>query len=215
MVKIEPGKPLPDHTRLDYDECCAKLTLEAFFPDRYCNLVLADKPDLHGDGVGIEVTLADDRKKQEAVNNWVKANSCSDENRRAFYIERMRQLGVEYTGGVQGWPGFDTSFRQIAEAVEKKINRLKTGNYKSFPRYELFIITDIWLSPEKKAEADRYFFYGEINAYFQTVYVFSQGYEFHIYNTKDNNHQLLLINSSEQTKRNIRARQMVEEGECE
>ena len=150
MVAIDPGKPLPDHTKLDYDECCAKITLEELFPARYQNLILADKPDLQGNEVGIEVTLADDCKKQEAVGNWVRANSTYDARIRDSAIERMRQLGVEYTGGIQSWPGFDTSFRQIENAVKKKIEKLKTGNYRIFPRYELFVFTDIWLSPEKK-----------------------------------------------------------------
>ncbi len=213
MVKIEPGKPLPDHTRLDYDECCAKLTLEEVFPERYHDLLLADKPDLQGNGVGIEVTIANDRKKQEAVSNWVKANSTDNEKIRDSAIERMRQLGVEYTGGIQGWPGFDNSFHLIAAAVETKMDKLATGNYALFPRYELFLFTDIWLSPEKKAEADAYFFSGNVAQFYQTVYVFSQGHEMHAFDTEKNTYRLLLIDTSEQSKRNIRARQMVEEGE--
>ena len=31
MLKIEKDKPLPSHTRLDYDECYAKIILEKFF----------------------------------------------------------------------------------------------------------------------------------------------------------------------------------------
>ena len=215
MVKIEPGKPLPDHTRLYYDECCAKLTLEEVLPMRYHDLLLADKPDLQGNGVGIEVTIADDRKKQEAVSNWVKANYAENEGTRTRSIERMRQLGVEYTGGIQGWPGFDTSFYQIAAAVEMKMDKLSKGNYALFPRYELFLFTDIWLSPKKKTEADEYFFSGKVKRFFQTVYVFSQGHEMHVFDTENNTYRLLLVDTSEQTNRNIRARRMVEEGEQE
>ena len=72
MVAIDPGKPLPDHTKLDYDECCAKLTLEELFPERYAQLTLADKPDLQGQDVGIEVTVANDPKMQEALNKYKK-----------------------------------------------------------------------------------------------------------------------------------------------
>lgn len=214
-MKIEPGKPLPDHTRLDYDECCAKITLEELFPAQYQNLILADKPDLQGNEVGIEVTIADDRKKQEAVGNWVRANSTDNESVKANSIERMWQLGVEYTGGIQGWPGFDTSFQQIANAVKKKIEKLKAGNYRPFPRYELFVFTDIWLCPEKKTEADVFFFSGDVKPYYQKVYLFSQGNEFHIFDTENNAYQMLVIDSSEQTRRNLLARQMVEEGERE
>lgn len=214
-MKIEPGKPLPDHTKLDYDECCAKITLEELFPAQYQNLILADKPDLQGNEVGIEVTIADDRKKQEAVGNWVRANSTEDKKIRDSAIERMRQLGVEFTGGIQGWPGVDTSFRQIENAVNKKIEKLKAGNYRPFPRYELFVFTDIWLCPEKKTEADVFFFSGDVKPYYQKVYLFSQGNEFHIFDTENNAYQMLVIDSSEQTRRNLLARQMVEEGERE
>ena len=82
-MKIDKNKPLPDHTKLDYDECCAKLILEELFPNRYHNLLLADKPDLQGTNVGIEVTIANDSKMQEALNNWVKAYNCSDEKKKA------------------------------------------------------------------------------------------------------------------------------------
>ena len=72
-MKIEKDKPLPDHTKLDYDECCALLTLKELFPEQYSELILDDKPDLQGREVGIEVTIAGDRKHQEALSNWVKA----------------------------------------------------------------------------------------------------------------------------------------------
>ena len=100
-MKIDKNKPLPDHTKLKYDECCAKLILEELFLDRYKNLLLADKPDLQGINVGIEVTTADDHNKQESMSNWVKAYNCQDEKARNNKIERLAQLGVKYTGGVQ------------------------------------------------------------------------------------------------------------------
>ena len=46
MKKIEKNKPLPCHTRLNYDECYAKIILETFFPELFHNLEIKDKPDL-------------------------------------------------------------------------------------------------------------------------------------------------------------------------
>lgn len=37
-MKIDKNKPLPDHTKLHYDECCALLVLKELFPDRYSKL---------------------------------------------------------------------------------------------------------------------------------------------------------------------------------
>lgn len=87
-MKIDKNKPLPDHTKLDYDECCALLILRELFPDRYSTLEIDDKPDLQGLKVGVEVTIADDRNRQEALNNWIKACYCDDEKKRKYYIER-------------------------------------------------------------------------------------------------------------------------------
>ncbi len=58
---------MPDHTIIDYDECCALLILKELFPERYTDLVLDDKPDLQGRKIGIEVTIAIERDHQEAV----------------------------------------------------------------------------------------------------------------------------------------------------
>ncbi len=68
-MRIEKNKPLPNHTKLNYDECCAKLILEELFPKRYHKLALSDKPDLQGEEVGIEVTIANNQKMEEARNN--------------------------------------------------------------------------------------------------------------------------------------------------
>ena len=57
-MKIRKNDPLPDHTKLDYYECVAKITLEDLFPDRYQDLKVLDKPDLQGKEIGIEVTKA-------------------------------------------------------------------------------------------------------------------------------------------------------------
>lgn len=80
-MKIDKNKPLPEHTKLDYDECCALLVLKELFPDRYNTLEISDKPDLQGVNVGVEVTIADDKNHQEALKNWVKAYHCDDEKK--------------------------------------------------------------------------------------------------------------------------------------
>ena len=66
MAKIEKDRPLPSHTKLDYDECYAKIVLEKFFPDQYENLQISDKPDLRdiSNNIGIFRTL----KKKNRIN---------------------------------------------------------------------------------------------------------------------------------------------------
>ena len=209
-MKIKKDKPLPNHTKLDYDECCAKLILEELFPERYGKLLLADKPDLQGKGVGIEVTVANDRNMQEALHNWIRAVSSSDEEKRKRNINRMRQLGVEYTGGIQSWPVSAPSFALTKHAIEGKIKKLKKGNYIPFSRYELFVFTDPWYHEDIVAKAKEYLYDESVSAYFQTVYVLSEGADLHVFETCERTHQEIVIDHFEQTDRNMRARHMVE-----
>ena len=60
---------MPRHTKLDYDECYAKIILEMFFPAKYQDLQISDRPDLRTkDGnIGIEVTSAIPQEEQEAL----------------------------------------------------------------------------------------------------------------------------------------------------
>ena len=213
FMKIDKDKPLPDHTKLDYDECRAKLILEELFPNRYYDLLIADKPDLQGDNVGIEVTIAHDQKMQEALGNWVKANYCPDEKKKGRYIDRMEQLGVKYTGGVQSWPGSSQSFALTKTAIEAKISKLKKGIYKPFPRYELFIFTDTWYHETVLEDAKRYIFNNEVSESYKTIYVLSEGADLHVFETDLCVHQNIKIAFSEQSDRNIRARRMVEDAE--
>lgn len=213
MVASRRSGPLPDHTKLNYYECCAKLVLEDLFPERYGQLVLADKPDLQGDGIGVEVTIADDRNKQEAVSNWVKAYNCTDPKKQRNYIKRMNQLGVEYSGGVQGWPGFNTSPEVVLSAVEKKVKTLKKGQYKCFPCYELFVHTNIWVPRSEVRQVYSAFF--DLVDSFSVITILCQGSELHRFDIDNKQYSFLELDNSEQTRRNIRARQIVEDGERE
>ena len=149
----------------------------------------------------------------EAVVNWVKANNCDDENKKKRAIERMSQLGVEYTGGFQSYPGTKPSFKYSKTAAEAKTKKIKSGGYKPFPSYELFIITDIWQTEEVVAEAEEYFFSDELGMVFCKVYVLEPGGILHIFNSKSKEYKVIQIDRYDQDVRNIRAREMVEEAE--
>lgn len=217
VSKIDKTKPLPDHTRINYYECCAKLILEEVFPERYSELKLDDAPDIQGCDVGIEVTIGNNQKKMEALNNWVKANACEDDKKRKKYTERMAQLGVKYTGGVQGWPLETPSFKETKNAVNGKIKKLQNGGYKEFPRYELFVFTDTWYHDTIIRTAKEHFFEESVCDWFKTIYVFSMETDLHIFETDIKEHTVINIETSEQSDRNRRARRMVEDAEdmCE
>lgn len=204
-------KILFEHTKLDYFECCAFLVLTEIFPNKYPKLEILDKPDLQGTEVGVEVTIANNRRFQEAQKNWSKANNCTDEKKKTKYIERMMQLGVVYTGGVQLWNIPPSSIECVKEAVDTKIEKLKKGGYKRFEYYELFIFADLWMYEEKVECLKKYFSENDVYKHYKCIYVLEEGYHLHIF--QKDNYNDIVIDESEQTERNIRARLMVEEKE--
>lgn len=73
----EKKKHSSDHTKYRYDECFAKIVLEEFFPNKYKNLIIKDKPDLvdESNNIGIEVVNAIPTKIHEAESCWMKIQS--------------------------------------------------------------------------------------------------------------------------------------------
>ena len=157
MSSIEPGKPLPNHTKLSYEECYAKLILETLVPDRYDDLSISDRPDLRSvsDTVGIEVTSATPPSKRESERLWYNmpyvTPQIAERNK-----ERMAQLGVPYTGGIQAWPAityptgcFDASpFVNVIDTFATKLRKLNSGHYAELERYDLYIEADWFLSED-------------------------------------------------------------------
>ena len=143
--------PLPEHTKLNYEECFVKILLENTFPERYQNLILSDKPDLveKGNSIGIEVTSAIPKHRQEAFNLWrtMPYQSIEQQDKRK---NRMKQLGSEYQGGIQIWPILDETdtkeeIDELFTCIERKIKKLNKGHYSVLQQYDLFIISELWL----------------------------------------------------------------------
>lgn len=211
-MKIDKTKPLPDHTKLNYDECCAKLVLEELFPEKYHDLLISDKPDLQGLNVGIEVTNADNEEHREALKLWY-TMPYVDDNKKSRNIARMAQLGVKYTGGIQLWPSFSPKFDAVQQTILNKRQKLNNGNYKLFNRNELFVFTDTWFTDEVIAKAKDFLFTENTTGDFQVIYVLSQGVNLHIFDVLTRSYRYIQIDTSEQSNRNIRARQMIENAE--
>ena len=123
----------------------------------------------------------------------------------------MKQLGVEYTGGIQFWPGRVPSLKYVKESVNTKIAKWKSRNYEEFPSYELFIFTDTWMHENILKEMEKFLADSNVFKYFNRVYVFEQESNLHIF--EENNYQRVVIDMKEQSERNIRARKMVEQAE--
>ena len=153
MVRIEKNKPLPDHTKLRYQECYAKILLERCVPKFKSGLQMRDKPDLYCSDcdTGIEVTDIMSKEKREAVKLWYTMPYVKPEQQERN-IDRMKQLGVEYSRGVQTWPtitydnGLDsTPYQELYGAIKKKLHKLNNGNQEQFSSNELLLFTELLL----------------------------------------------------------------------
>ncbi len=166
MAKIEKNRPLPRHTRLDYDECYAKLVLEHFFPNNYCNLTLSDRPDLRDTehNIGIEVTSAIPQKEQEAVMLACEIPFLpeKDQQRRIEYLKKngynytryyMSHPGRSYSWAGLGLPPIERTFcSDFFHAVSNKTGKLNQGKYAILEQYNLFVQSELyvedWMPPK-------------------------------------------------------------------
>ena len=152
MEKIRENEPLPPHTKLSYDECYAKLILEKFFPNKYENLQLSDKPDLRDlkHNIGIEVTSAIPKEEQEALN-LAAMIPYVDEQAQERRRRRLKKMGYRYMKYGMAHPPEsymydgdfndvnikDTPCKRFLEAYEEKIRKLNSGNYAELEKYDM------------------------------------------------------------------------------
>lgn len=156
MVQIDPNKPLPYHTRLDYDECYAKIVLETFFPERFVNLRIEDKPDLRcpDRSHGIEVTNAMPREEQEALRIGAMipyVDSEQQEQKKAYLRSRgydYTDYGMRHPQYIEPWFGIgnpplkETNAKWCLAAFETKVKKLNSGNYAPLKQYDLFVYSE-------------------------------------------------------------------------
>ena len=159
MVKIEKDRPLPRHTKLDYDECYAKIILEMFFLAKYQDLQISDRPDLRTkDGnIGIEVTSAIPQEEQEGLALACEISYIDKENqeKRIAYLKKKgyeyTKYGMSHPSRSYGWIGFNypdiekTFCRDFIHAVEEKVKKLNSGNYDLLPEYDLFVQSELYI----------------------------------------------------------------------
>ena len=141
------NKPLPDHTKVDYYECLAKLILEKMFPNEFENLEILHKPDLQDDknGIGVEVTIARNKVQEENESLYAKIESGQVRNRDKA-IEKINNSYKPYAmyvdGILVGIPDND-DFERIFKSFSEKIKKLNDDGYKKYMENYLFVYSDI------------------------------------------------------------------------
>ena len=136
-----------------YEECYAKLVLEHFFPERYCNLQIQDRPDLSTvDGTaGIEVTAAEDPFETAAQIN---AKISKGQVRNIMgSIQQVEKLGCVYSKWGITCEQEINRFYPLMDAIHKKIQKLNSGHYQQFEIYDLFIASGIEMDEETLIQA--------------------------------------------------------------
>ena len=86
-----------------FEEYFAKVVLENCFSNRLSELTVKDKPDLWSkNNIGIEVTNCMPQDIVEQIHLWRRISKNGSENQERN-IERLKQLGIEYSGGSFVW----------------------------------------------------------------------------------------------------------------
>lgn len=210
---IDKRKPLPPHTKLDYWECYAKIVLEELFPEKFCNLFLADKPDLQDSNgyVGIEVTRAENPKQLEAERLYAYL-PYKEESQRACEIKRIEKTGAKvHDGFMMGIKGTD-SFERINAAIDHKCKTIAKGGYKAFEEYHLFVFSSIYVVDYMLEEELEHLMAEDIGKFYRMIYVLVPG-EIYYFDLAVKGYTVFDIDSNMQHKQATKARQMVEEGE--
>lgn len=144
------------HTKRKYDECFAKVVIEEYFFGRYGYLQLQDKPDLLDveNNIGIEVVLAVDEKRNEAMALWAKMPEKTPKQQEGAK-KRMLELGEKYQDGIMTWSPVDypldlhkSPLHRVVEVVIDKVDKLNDNQYKKCDRYDLFINSSIYIQSE-------------------------------------------------------------------
>jgi len=210
---IDKRRPLPPHTKLNYWECYAKIVLEELFPEKFCDLRLADKPDLQDRNgyVGIEVTRAENPKQIEAESIYSNL-PYKDKNQRACDIKRIEKTGAKvHDGFMMGIKGTD-SFERINAAINRKCKTIAKGGYKAFKEYHLFVFSSIYAVDYMLQEELGYLIAEDIDKFYRVIYVLVPG-GMYCFDLITKEYRVFDIDSNMQHKQATNARQMVEEGE--
>lgn len=210
---IDKNKPLPPHTKLDYWECYAKIVLEELLPEKFTNLMLADKPDLQdNDGcVGVEVTRAENPKQVEAESLYSTLH-YKNEKKKAHDIDRIEKLGARVHDGFMMGITSNDSFEFINSAIDVKCKTLLKGGYKEFNEYHLFLFSPIYAVDYMLQEELQYLIAEDIVKTYRVIYVLVPG-GMYCFDLTTNKYKVFDIDSNMQHRQATKARQMVEEGE--
>ena len=211
-MEIRTDRPLPKHTKYDWEECLAKVILENCIDSKYSKLQIKDKPDLQSDelDIGVEVTVSVPQINRE-IERLASDISYNDNADKQSCIDRIQQLNGKYESkfGIVTHPTRTHSLKPILNAIDEKLKKVNKGGYTEFKQMELYIRDDNLI-----LEQELNMLYNQIeeiqNLYikrFDRVFIYIPSYL--IIYTRNVNCKMINIDSSSAYDYSIKARDMV------
>lgn len=80
-------------------------------------------------------------------------SETDNEERRQYLVERITQCGAEYNHGILFGPKAASSFDLVHKSHRSKLEKLSSGGYQTFERYELFVRSYIYITNTMADEA--------------------------------------------------------------
>lgn len=149
-MKANDNLPLYSNTRLDWLEVLAKLIIEKYSNIKISKLEIIDKPDLQDflSSVGIEVTSSVDCNTQQMIKLYLglSRNLIRDPEQAK---NKIRELGGRIKDGILCHPRRKRNLNNIYIALEKKAEKLNSGNYKLFKKNVLIIFDNNFIKNEE------------------------------------------------------------------
>lgn len=139
---MNSNKLLSHHTRLDYNECYAKIVLESVFSGEF-DLEIVDKPDLQDirKSIGIEVTQGRNPKQKEIEGLYSKMPYVQKSEAEKIR-KQIEKLGGKLCGGILGGISERDDFGYSVNAFKVKLDKINNGKYSYLERYDLFVFDD-------------------------------------------------------------------------
>lgn len=148
--------------------------LKYLFPNRYENVVHNDRPDLQGEKIGIEVTVADSSQDMRVNKEFLKFCDGSNREVRKKTIEQDEHYQLLQVQGIDilsagGGMNLVKEKEKVQAAIKNKIESVKRYPNNPFQTMELFIlITEIpslavsesiieWINEEMERDQEEIF----------------------------------------------------------
>lgn len=158
---------------------------------------------------------------REASSLWTSTVYMDNGPQKMRNIDRLAQLGVHYTGGVQVWPSKsyqtdsleNSPYWALIQSFSDKIQKLNQGHYAKLNQYDLFVHSELFIWPgEETLQLSRLLqeMISRNNRSKHFTFVYLLGIEkLSIWNLKSGVYKMTEVNSDDYLQFGLAARELV------